>query len=178
MTSQQLMGAIQKYKKQIEVQSSIIKQQKEALILLDEEQAQLDEAINQLLDNIGLNHQTLVKVKKQGLTNEPALMKRLSALILNNQEHIRVANQYVGNEMGSTLNKESFLKQHGYDTTLTRGKRWDILRNVIIPKYGVVQTAHMIEFNIRLRSNTPENEKKFENALSAWRMDLKMIYEM
>ena len=71
------------------------------------------------------------------------------------------------------LNQMSPLMILGYNTTVDRNKRWDLLEKRIIPTLGVRKVVNHIRFLINLNKN--KVNKDFSRSLMEWKYDLDEI---
>ena len=71
------------------------------------------------------------------------------------------------------LKEKSILREMGYQIQgTTRATRWAILQRAVM-KYGLARVTNVIESNIKLRSTTPKQKKRYSYSISEWNYDLK-----
>jgi hypothetical protein len=82
-----------------------------------------------------------------------------------------------GTDLGLKLKEKSILREMGYQIQgTTRAKRWTILQRAV-KVYGLARVTHVIESNIKLRSTTPQQRKRYFYSIKEWNYDLKRLFE-
>jgi hypothetical protein len=82
-----------------------------------------------------------------------------------------------GTSFGLKLKEKSILREMGYQIQgTTRVTRWVILQRAV-KKYGLAKVANVIESNIKLRSTSPQQKKRYRYSISEWNYDLKRLFE-
>lgn len=75
------------------------------------------------------------------------------------------------------LKEKSILREMGYQIQGTsRATRWAILQRAV-KEYGLARMTNVIESNIKLRSTTPQQKKRYSYSISEWNYDLKRLFE-
>ena len=72
------------------------------------------------------------------------------------------------------LNAESEIKKRGYSTSLSRGERWNILKNKVVPKLGKAKVIGHIRFLIKMN----KSRSIMFNAVSEWEYDLERLIKL
>lgn len=72
---------------------------------------------------------------------------------------------------GMELKTVSSIRKMGYTITLPREKRWDLLKNVIIPKVGKDEVIRHIKFLITMNQGQPNKL----GAVYEWQYDLERL---
>lgn len=82
-----------------------------------------------------------------------------------------------GTRLELKLKEKSILREMGYQIQgTTRATRWAILQRAV-KKYGLARVANVIESNIKLRSTTPQQRKRYSYSIGEWNYDLKRLFE-
>jgi hypothetical protein len=82
-----------------------------------------------------------------------------------------------GANPGLILKERSILREMGYQIQgTTRTKRWEVLQQAV-KKFGLARVTHVIESNIKLRSTTPHQRKRYSYSINEWNHDLKSLFE-
>lgn len=75
---------------------------------------------------------------------------------------------------GMELKTVSSIRQMGYTVTMAREKRWELLKNVIIPKVGKDEVIRHIKFLITMNQGQPNKL----GAVYEWEYDLERIAQL
>ncbi|MEH6996459.1 hypothetical protein V7075_27770 [Neobacillus drentensis] len=82
-----------------------------------------------------------------------------------------------GTDLGLKLKEKSILREMGYQIQgTTRAKRWTILQRAV-KVYGLARVTNVIESNIKLRSTTPQQRKRYFYSINEWNYDLNRLFE-
>lgn len=97
------------------------------------------------------------------------------------EQHKDLLNQLVIGKKGTKpelkLKEKSILREMGYQIQdTTRTTRWVILQRAV-KEYGLARVTNVIESNIKLRSTTPQQKKRYSYSISEWNYDLKRLFE-
>mgnify|MGYP007008950400 CR=1 FL=1 len=97
------------------------------------------------------------------------------------EQHKDLLNQLAigkkGTKLELKLREKSILREIGYQIQgTTRETRWVILQRAV-NEYGLARVTNVIESNIKLRSTTPQQKKRYSYSISEWNYDLKRLFE-
>ena len=84
-----------------------------------------------------------------------------------------INNEKINFKSMGNLNEISPLKALGYNTTLSRNERFDLINQVLVPALGVRKIISHLTFLIKL--NEKKTNKDFSKSITEWTYDLNMV---
>lgn len=84
-----------------------------------------------------------------------------------------INNEKINFKSMGNLNEISPLKALGYNTTLSRSERFDLINQVLVPALGVRKIISHLTFLIKL--NEKKTNKDFSKSITEWTYDINMV---